>query len=66
MSIKIYGVVEGPHTRPDMEDGEYVMVVTATVDGQMYYDYEIYSEDFNYLYNTQNHCISSTEPYIVV
>ena len=33
--IDIYGIVQGPHTPPELEDGEYVMVVVANVDGEI-------------------------------
>ena len=61
--IDIYGIVQGPHTTPEMEDGEYVMIVVANVEGEMYYDFEIYSDDFNWMYEVQKHCISKMEPY---
>ena len=65
MTINIHSVVIGPHTRPDMDGDEYVMVVTAVVNGEMCYDFELYSTDFNWLYEVQKWCSSNIEPYVI-
>ena len=66
MTINIHNVVIGPHTTPDMEGtDEYLMIVVAIVDGQMYYDFELYSNDFNCLYEVQKWCSSNIEPYAI-
>ena len=63
--INIHRVVIDPHTTPEMDDGEYLMVVVAVVDGEMHYDFELYSNNFNWLYEVQKWCSSNIEPYTI-
>ena len=64
--INIHGVVQGPHQQPDSyNEGEWCMIVVAVVDGIMEYDFELYSDDFDFLYEIQRHCLSSLDPYIL-
>tara|TARA_R110000796_G_scaffold30122_6_gene80733 strand:+ start:608 stop:814 length:207 start_codon:yes stop_codon:yes gene_type:complete len=63
MSINIHSVVTGPHTRPDMLEGTFVMLVVAIVNGEMDYSYELYSKSFDWLYGIQNWCVDNVEPY---
>lgn len=63
--INIHGVVIGPHTTPDMDEDEYVMVVIAVVNGQMHYDFELYSDSLDWMYEVQKWCSSSVEPYVI-
>ena len=65
MTINVHGVIIGPHTRPDMEEDEWVMVVTAVVDGQMCYDFELYADSLDWMYEVQKWCSSNIEPYVI-
>lgn len=64
--IEVYSVVEGPHTPPEFDEGEFMMVVVAVVEGEMFYDFELHADGdgaFDFLYDIQKWCSSNVEPY---
>lgn len=66
MSIKVHGVVVGPHQTPDEEDDEvWTMVVTAEVNKEVYYDFALSSDSLDWLYSIEKWCGSHTEPFVI-
>jgi hypothetical protein len=66
MSLAIHAVIQGPHNRFDMHDDDFVMICMAQDDkGTMFYDFELYSSDFEWLYKIVRHTKQNLEPFII-
>ena len=62
--IEIRAVSVGPHLEPD-SGNEFCMITTAVVNGEVDHTFGLYSDNFNWLYKIQSHCLSDDKPYML-
>ena len=63
--IKVHSVVVGPHEVPETRDTGYkcMICVVEFSDGQVDHNFELFSNDFNWMYQLETHTKTKMEPY---
>ena len=63
--IKVHSVLQGPHEVPETRGTDYkcMICVVEFSDGQVSHNFELFSNDFDWMYKLEMHTKTKMKPY---